>query len=108
MPLPNGSIAARQAIAPQPSAARQYGRFAGGAEPFGSNPEGFPSTGFGEAVTEGSTGILSVTLRGAASSMDCTGAMKRYPRLESVSMYRGLSGESPNASRTLFTAVPKP
>ena len=33
--------------------------------------------------------------------------MKRYPRRAMVSMNRGLSAESPSASRSLFIAVPR-
>jgi hypothetical protein len=38
-------------------------------------------------------------------AQNCHVAMKRYPRRGTVSMYRGLAAESPNASRILPIAV---
>ena len=47
---------------------------------------------FGSTVTTAGSGTFNV-------------AMNRYPRLGTVSTKRGLSAESPSASRILFTAV---
>ena len=44
----------------------------------------------------------------ASDSLASTGAMKRYPRRGRVSTKRGLSEESPRASRTRFTAALRP
>src|ERR1039457_3422449 len=81
---------ARPAAAAASSHAREYRRGAA----FAGARGGATGASFASSFSPSRDGWLSLT-----------GATNRYPLRASVSTYRGLSAESPRASRRRFTAV---
>ena len=55
----------------------------------------------------GAAGLVSGSMR-LGSTVRWDGSEKRYPRLGTVSIYRGFSASSPSASRSLRTATRRP